>query len=125
MTHILLAALGGAFGSALRYLVGNWTFRLFGPGYPWGTMTVNVIGSFVIGLFAELVARKLNSSPELRVLLITGFLGGFTTFSAFSLDAFTLYERGELTLAGVYVIGSVLISLCAVFAGLMLGRAVF
>ncbi|MGR6465605.1 fluoride efflux transporter CrcB [Rhizobium sp. PAMB 3182] len=125
MTHILLAALGGAFGSVLRYLVGNWTFRLFGPSYPWGTMTVNVVGSFVIGLFAELVARKLNSSPELRVLLITGFLGGFTTFSAFSLDAFTLYERGELALAGVYVIGSVVISLCAVSGGLMLGRAVF
>ncbi len=63
--------------------------------FPWGTLAVNVVGCFVIGVFAELIARKFNASTELRLLLITGFLGGFTTFSAFSLDAISLFERGE------------------------------
>lgn len=123
MTHILLVAAGGALGSVLRYLVGLWTLRSFGPSFPWGTLTVNVTGSFLIGVFAEVIARRFGASAEMRVFLITGILGGYTTFSAFSLDAITLLERGEPVTALIYVASSVLLSALAVFAGLVLMRA--
>ena len=124
MTHILLVAAGGALGSVLRYLVGIWTLRSFGPAFPWGTMTVNITGSFLIGVLAELIARKFGASAEMRVFLITGILGGYTTFSAFSLDAIALLERGEPVTALIYVTSSVLLSALAVFAGLALMRAI-
>lgn len=123
MPHILLAAIGGAIGSSCRYLVGVWALRFFGPGYPWGTFIVNVVGSFLIGALAELIALKLNASAELRVLIVTGFLGGFTTFSAFSLDAMSLFERGAVGFAAIYVLSSVVLSIAAVFAGLALMRS--
>ncbi|WP_426131105.1 fluoride efflux transporter CrcB [Pararhizobium sp. PWRC1-1] len=123
MTHILLVAAGGAVGSVLRYLVGLWTLRSFGPSFPWGTLTVNITGSFLIGVLAEVIARKFGASAEMRVFLITGILGGYTTFSAFSLDAITLLERGEPVTALIYVASSVLLSALAVFAGLALMRA--
>ncbi|WP_426238111.1 fluoride efflux transporter CrcB [Pararhizobium sp. DWP1-1-3] len=123
MTHIFLVAAGGAVGSVLRYLVGLWTLRSFGPSFPWGTLTVNITGSFLIGVFAEVIARKFGASAEMRVFLITGILGGYTTFSAFSLDAITLLERGEPVTALIYVASSVLLSALAVFAGLALMRA--
>jgi CrcB protein len=123
MTHIFLVAAGGAVGSVLRYLVGLWTLRSFGPSFPWGTLTVNVTGSFLIGVLAEVIARKFGASAEMRVFLITGILGGYTTFSAFSLDAITLLERGEPVTALIYVASSVLLSALAVFAGLALMRA--
>ena len=123
MTHILLVAAGGAIGSVLRYLVGLWTLRNFGPAFPWGTLTVNITGSFLIGVLAEAIARKFGASVEMRVFLITGILGGYTTFSAFSLDAMTLLERGEPVTALIYVASSVLLSALAVFAGLALMRA--
>ncbi|OBZ96376.1 camphor resistance protein CrcB [Pararhizobium polonicum] len=124
MTNILLVAFGGAFGSVLRYLLGLWTLRSFGPSFPWGTLIVNVTGSFLIGVFAEAIARKFGASVEMRVFLITGILGGYTTFSAFSLDAITLVERGEPVIAAIYVGSSVLLSAIAVFAGLALMRAI-
>ena len=123
MTHILLVAAGGAVGSVLRYLVGLWTLRSFGPAFPWGTLTVNITGSFLIGVLAEAIARKFGASAEMRVFLITGILGGYTTFSAFSLDAMTLLERGEPVTALIYVASSVLLSALAVFVGLALMRA--
>ncbi|MBB4215131.1 CrcB protein [Rhizobium sp. BK212] len=123
MIQALLVAVGGAIGSLLRYYVGQWALRLMGPGFPWGTLTVNVVGCFVIGVFAELIARKFNASVELRLLLITGFLGGFTTFSAFSLDAISLFERGEAVAGGVYIVASVGLSMAAVIAGLAVMRA--
>lgn len=125
MLHLLLVALGGASGSVLRYLVGHWSLRQFGPAFPWGTMFVNIVGSLLIGLLAEFIARRLNASAEVRLLLVTGFLGGFTTFSAFSLDALTLFERGATTIAVVYVVTSVAVSLAAVMGGLALGRSMF
>jgi CrcB protein len=94
-----------------------------GPAFPWGTLAVNVVGCFVIGVFAELIARKFNASTELRLLLITGFLGGFTTFSAFSLDAISLFERGEAVAGGIYIAASVGLSMAAVIAGLAVMRA--
>ena len=123
--NLLLVAFGGAAGSVLRYLVGVWTLRAFGPNFPWGTITVNIIGSFVIGLLVEIVARRFNASAELRLLLVTGFLGGFTTFSAFSLDFMLLFERGQMMAAVGYLMASVLLALLAVFAGLSLGRMIF
>lgn len=122
MFQVLLVAFGGAIGSVLRYYVGIWGLRLAGPAFPWGTLTVNVVGSFVIGLFAEMIARKFGGSTDLRLLLMTGVLGGFTTFSAFSLDTIALIERGSLGLALLYLAASVGVSLCTVFAGLSVGR---
>ena len=123
MIQAILVAFGGAIGSVLRYYVGQWALRLMGPAFPWGTLAVNVVGCFVIGVFAELIARKFDASVELRLLLITGFLGGFTTFSAFSLDAISLFERGEAVAGGIYIAASVGLSMAAVVAGLAVMRA--
>lgn len=125
MINIALVAAGGAIGSVFRYLVGVWSMRLAGPKFPWGTLAVNVVGSFLIGLLVELVARRLNASMEMRLFLVTGVLGGFTTFSSFSLDAVALFERGALGLSAVYVLASLAVSITAVFAGLALGRSLF
>ncbi|MBB4478212.1 fluoride efflux transporter CrcB [Rhizobium etli] len=122
MIQAFLVALGGAIGSVLRYYVGQWALRLMGPAFPWGTLAVNVVGCFVIGVFAELIARKFNASMELRLLLVTGFLGGFTTFSAFSLDAISLFERGEAVAGGIYIAASVGLSMAAVISGLAIMR---
>jgi CrcB protein len=124
MMNLLLVAIGGAVGSVCRYLTGLWMTRLFGPAFPWGTLTVNVVGSFAIGFLTELVARKLNASMEMRLLIVVGFLGGFTTFSSFSLDTMALIERGATVAAFSYVLVSVVISLLAAFGGLSVGRAV-
>jgi fluoride exporter len=123
MNHILLVALGGAVGSVARYLTGQATLRLFGPGFPWGTLAVNIAGSLAIGIFAELIARRFESSPELRLFIITGFLGGFTTFSAFSLEVSAMAERGDYVWAAAYILISIVISVAAVFAGLALVRS--
>ncbi|MBO0125321.1 fluoride efflux transporter CrcB [Agrobacterium sp. OT33] len=125
MLNIALVAAGGAIGSVFRYLVGVWSVRLAGLNFPWGTLAVNVAGSFLIGLLVELVARRLNASMEMRLFLVTGVLGGFTTFSSFSLDAVSLFERGALGLSAVYVLASLVVSIAAVFAGLALGRSLF
>lgn len=123
MLNILLVAVGGAFGSVCRYLTGILMTRLLGPAFPWGTITVNIVGSFAIGLLTELIARRFNASMEMRLLLVVGILGGFTTFSSFSLDTVALVEKGAVTSAAVYVLASVIISLGATFAGFALGRA--
>ena len=124
MLNFLLVAVGGAVGSMLRYATTLGATRLLGPGFPWGTLIVNVVGSFVIGVFVETIARRFDASEPVRLLLVTGFLGGFTTFSSFSLDAAALLERGAGLLAFAYVGASLLLSLGAVFAGLVLTRAV-
>ncbi len=120
---VLWVALGGAIGSAARYGVTVWSGRVLGAGFPWGTLAVNIIGCFTMGLLIELMAQKLNVSMETRAFLTTGILGGFTTFSAFSLDFALLVERKSYGLAGAYAAGSVILSLAAVFAGLYLVRA--
>ncbi len=125
MFHILLVAIGGAIGSVARYLTGIAMTRLLGPAFPWGTITVNIVGSFAIGLLTELVARKFAAPMEMRLLLVVGFLGGFTTFSSFSLDTMALAERGAILAAFGYVAASVTLSLAAAFGGLTLGRSLF
>lgn len=114
-------ALGGAIGSAARYGVTLAAARM--TALPLGTLAVNVAGSFLMGFFAAALA--LRGNQHLAPLLLTGILGGFTTFSAFSLDTLTLWERGEAGLALAYVFGSVLLSLLAIIAGLAIGRIYF
>ena len=113
-------ALGGAIGASLRFLTNVGALRLFGPGFPMGTLIVNVLGSFVMGVLVVVLAKK--GGTHLAPLLMTGILGGFTTFSAFSLDALTLWERGQHGLAFGYVAASVILSLAAIAAGLYVAR---
>lgn len=124
MLNIVLVAAGGAIGSVLRYLVGLAAARSLGPAFPFGTLTVNLVGGFLIGLVAGVFAMRAEAPQELRVFLITGCLGGFTTFSAFSLDVVTLLERGDSGLAALYLLVSVGFSIAAVFAGLALMRTI-
>jgi CrcB protein len=120
---VLWVALGGAIGSAARYGVNVWSGRVLGGAFPWHTLIVNIVGCFVMGALVELMALRLNVGNDARALLTTGLLGGFTTFSAFSLDFALLVERKSYLLAGAYAAGSVSLSLAAVFAGLYLVRA--
>ncbi len=122
MKLVLLAAAGGALGSAARYTIGLMSGHIFGIGFPWGTITVNIIGSFLMGLVIAFGALKFSITNEMRVLIATGFLGGFTTFSAFSLDFAMLFERKAYGLAGLYLAGSVGLSILALFAGLTVVR---
>lgn len=122
MNAILLVASGGAIGSVARYLVGVGMARAFGVAFPYGTLAVNVIGGFLMGLFIELLARRFEGSPELRLFIAIGILGGFTTFSSFSLDVVVLWQRGELATALFYVLASVILSIGALFLGLWLAR---
>lgn len=120
---LLQVALGGALGASARYLVNVGTMRLIGPGFPWATVAVNVLGSFLMGALVVTLAHK--DATRLAPLLMTGILGGFTTFSAFSLDALTLWERGQASLAAAYVAGSVILSLAGIFAGVVAARGIF
>jgi fluoride exporter len=123
MVHLLLVAIGGAFGASFRHLANMGALRLFGPTFPWGTLVVNVFGSLLMGMFVGWLARRSGGSTnELRLFVATGFLGGFTTFSAFSLDFATLWRDGAHFPAFAYVLASVLISLLALFAGLWILR---
>ncbi len=123
MYHLLLVALGGAIGAAIRHVVNLGSLRLVGPAFPWGTMAINIAGSFAMGVFVELLARRFNASNELRLFVTTGILGGFTTFSAFSLDFAVLWEKGAAASALAYAFASVVGSLIAIFAGLWLARS--
>lgn len=120
---ILAVAAGGALGSVARYLMGIGATRMFGLTFPWGTLIINVLGSFLIGAFAELFALKWDLPQEARVFLTVGICGGFTTFSTFSLDAWVLMERGDWWLATAYIAGSVVLSIGALIAALHVVRA--
>ncbi|SHM07487.1 fluoride efflux transporter CrcB [Roseibium suaedae] len=123
MKHLFLVMLGGGFGAGGRHLVGLLALRTFGPGFPYGTLTVNVAGSLIMGLFIGFLARHdIPHAQDIRLLFATGFLGGFTTFSSFSLDTAVLWERGQWELALGYIALSVIVSLAAVFAGLQIMR---
>ncbi|MEH0198957.1 fluoride efflux transporter CrcB [Caulobacter sp. CCNWLY153] len=126
MTKVLLVAVGGAAGSVARYLVGVAALRWIGPGWPWGTMTVNIVGGFLMGLLTGWLALKAAGQQEtLRVFLGVGILGGFTTFSAFSLDTALMIERRAYGQAFSYTAASAIIALAALFAGLYLARRMF
>lgn len=121
----MLAVVGGALGSGARYLVNAGAARWLGVAFPWATLFVNIAGSFAMGLLVEYVILKHNGSPELRTFLATGILGGFTTFSAFSLDVATLADRGDVALAAIYVVVSVAVSIAALYTGIALARGQF
>lgn len=121
--NFLLVMVGGAVGSAARYGVGKLTLASLGPNYPWGTLAVNLIGGFLMGVLAGILART-GGSEHTRLLLGVGVLGGFTTFSSFSLDTVLMIERGQLGVAIAYVLISAIGSILALFAGLHLIRAV-
>ena len=120
--HWFLVFLGGGLGAAARHGINRAGLALLGPGFPWWTLAVNVAGSFAIGLLAGLFGAW-ETGQNMRLFLITGVLGGFTTFSAFSLDALTLWERGTFREAALYILGSVILSLAAAAVGLMVTRA--
>jgi CrcB protein len=116
LSTLAQVALGGAIGASCRYLAGLATLRLIGPGFPWGTFLVNVIGAFLMGVVVVVLSQK--GGTRFAPFLMTGVLGGFTTFSAFSLDAFTLWERGEVIPAALYVGGTVVLTLAGIVAGI-------
>jgi CrcB protein len=122
MNHLLFVAAGGAIGAGCRHLVGLAALRLLGPGFPFGTLTVNVVGSLLMGVLIGSLALRFEAPAGLRLFLATGVLGGFTTFSAFSLDVAVLAERGETAAAAGYIAASVVLSIGALFAGLWLVR---
>ena len=121
----LIVFVGAGIGGALRHGVNVWAARAFGYGFPFGTLIVNVFGSFVMGLFVGFFAFQAGLVPQhARLFLTTGVLGGFTTFSAFSLDAALLFERHSYSMAAAYMAGSVFASLVALFLGLALFNGV-
>lgn len=120
---LLYVAAGGAIGAGLRHLTNVGATRLFGHGVPVGTVIVNVLGSFLMGVLVVVIAKK--GGQGLAPFLMTGVLGGFTTFSAFSLDTLTLFERGAAASAALYVALSVGLSLAALVIGVFAARAVF
>lgn len=119
---IAAVAAGGAVGAVTRYLVSIGSGRLFGTDFPWGTLIINVTGSFLIGLFAGLFATKWDLPQAARIFLTVGICGGYTTFSTFSLDAWYLVERGETFASAVYMIGSVVLSVGALIAAMHIVR---
>jgi CrcB protein len=122
MMGYLIVFLGGGLGAALRHGINMLSARTLGTEFPYGTLIINVTGSLVMGLIAGYLAFKGDASQHWRLFLMTGILGGYTTFSAFSLDAALLYERGATGLAAIYVLASVILSIGGLFAGLAMVR---
>jgi CrcB protein len=120
---LLAIAFGGALGSLARHFLSSGIYSVTGSGFPYGILAVNVLGGLIMGIVVELGALKLNYSLEMRAFLTTGILGGFTTFSTFSLDSALLIERGDWAGAALYMIGSVVLSVAALFGGLWLVRS--
>ena len=114
LSILLLVFLGGGIGSCARHLVNLTAMRAMGMGFPWGTITVNIIGSAIMGIIVEGAAQRWSLSQETRLFLTSGMLGGFTTFSAFSLDTVVLWEGGRHLLAVLYAVLSVTLSLAAI-----------
>lgn len=122
MGVILSVGVGGGLGALIRYFVAGW-IQPPGANFNWGIFVVNITGGLVMGMIVEAGALKLNLSPEMRAFLTTGILGGYTTFSTFSLDSALLLQKGEYAIAAAYIIGSVTLSIAALFAGLWIVRA--
>ena len=125
MKELLLVAGGGALGAVARYLVYILAGHLLGTGFPFGTLIVNVVGSFAMGILVEGMALAWTVSPAARLFLAVGVLGAFTTFSTFSMDVAVLYERGRLGLAALYIAASVVCSVGALFLGLYMMRRLY
>jgi CrcB protein len=124
MKELVVVAVGGALGAVSRYVVYVLAGLLLGTGFPYGTLIVNIVGSFVMGVLVEGMALAWTIPEQARLFLIVGILGAFTTFSTFSLDVAVLYERGRLELTAFYIMASVVCSVGALFAGLYVVRRV-
>ncbi len=125
MPVILQVALGGAIGAVLRYLAGGAALRLLGSGFPYGTMLVNIIGAFLMGVAAVYLMERMDGGfARFAPFWMAGVLGGFTTFSAYSLDAFFLLERGRFGAAAIYMGGSVILAMLALVAGMAIARMI-
>lgn len=122
MNGILQVMIGGAIGAGLRHLVGMGGLRLFGPGFPWWTLTVNLVGGLAMGLLAGTLART-GASENIRLFAAVGVLGGFTTYSAFGLETWLMIERGEAITAFAYIAASVIGAVLLTGVGLWVTRA--
>ena len=126
MNQLISIALGGACGAVIRFLMSTGLYQWLGRGFPYGTLAVNVVGSFLIGLLTEaLIVQRIAIAFEYRAAILVGFIGAFTTFSTFSLETVYLLEQGNITRAGLNIVVSVLGCLLAVWIGLVLGRSLF
>lgn len=124
MREFLIIAVGAALGANARYWLSNWFAGRFGPEFPWGTFFINVSGGLVIGLVLTILSQRLVADPTLRLLLATGFLGAYTTFSTFTYETIRLIQNGEIGAALFNAAGSVVIGLVATFGGIVLGRLI-
>jgi len=124
MNAVVAVAIGGALGAVSRYFVAGRVAHLLGMTFPFGTLTVNVLGSFLLGLLVELFALKLSLPRPMQALLTTGFMGAFTTFSTFSMETVLLVERHTVLLAALYVGVSVVLGIAAFALGMVLVRAI-
>ncbi len=125
MQNILLVAMGGAIGATARYLLSGFALRTLGPGMPWGTFSANILGSFLLGILVGWLAFKGDAGTHWKMLLGTGMMGGFTTFSTFSLETVMMIERKAYSQAALYAFGSLALGVVAMFVGLMIARKVF
>ncbi len=121
---IIWVALGGAAGSVARYLIMSFVGHVIHGGFPYATLVVNVVGAFVLGGVIETMSLAWSPSPEIRNFVVVGILGGFTTFSTFSMDAFFLFERGQYSIAGLYIAASIALSIAGLAMGMMLFRQI-
>ena len=124
MKTVLAIAVGGSLGALARYYFSIGAAKIFGTAFPWGTLLENFIGCFVMGILAALMDKFWMPSAEIKAFLTIGFLGAFTTFSAFSLDFALLHERGELLVGGLYILASVIASIGGIFLGMLLIRLI-
>ena len=121
---VAAVAIGGAVGSVARFLVGNWFVQRFGPAFPWGTLTINLTGAFLIGVVLQLAQTRAGLPPYARVFLATGLLGGYTTFSTYAYETYLLGREGFAAQGAFYGFGSVVAGVVAAFLGVVLARAV-
>ena len=122
MNQILAIAAGGSIGAVMRFFVSTGIYSWLGKGFPYGTLAVNVVGSLLMGLLYELFLQRLSVSPEVRALLLVGFLGAFTTFSTFSIETINLIEQGDVLKAITNVLASVILCVLAAWIGLQIAR---
>jgi CrcB protein len=122
MTQLLVIALGGAFGSVMRFLMSTWVYSALGRGFPYGTLAVNIIGSLLMGFLTVLLIERMSLGPEWRAAILIGVLGGFTTFSSFSIETFNLIEAGAHAKAIANMVLSVVVCIGATWIGVIAGR---
>ncbi len=124
MLKTLFVFIGGGIGSVLRYLMSGWVYSIWGSNFPYGTLSVNIVGSFVIGFFLTLAEDKFLVTPDIRVFVAIGIVGGFTTFSTFTFETFKLLKNGSLLIGGLNIVVSMTLALIAVWFGSILAMLI-